>query len=90
MKIHKWVLHLTDRQVIPIRTGGRIIAAGLDPRAILCLWAEVDVDKRPDDIELHDIYIVTTGDQDVPAKGRHIATVSTPRGVIHIYDGELS
>ena len=90
MKIHKWVLQLTDRQVIPIRTGGRIISAGLDSRGQPCVWAEVDADKEPDDVELHDIYIVTTGDHDVPANGRHIATVSTPRGIMHVYEGELS
>lgn len=83
MKIFKFLLQLTDRQIISAPYHAKFLTAQMQ-REHLCLWAECN----PQDLhELRHIAIYGTGNPIPDNPGTYIATVQVNHQLVfHVYE----
>ena len=83
--IHKFGLIMADHQKISGHiVNDNILSVGLDANGGLCVWAEVDTDKR---IKTYDIHIVGTGNPRSTSCRFFIGTILQSPFVWHVYYG---
>jgi hypothetical protein len=81
--IHKYIIDITDEQLIQIPEEAEILHAGLDPRGYPCLWARVDTDKPFESVK---IIVAGTGNP-LPEVGRHLGSFTQNFFVWHVFTG---
>lgn len=80
--IYKYPIEITDRQEIQMPFNAIVIHAGLDPKGVPCVWAEVESNKRLAPVEL---FIVGTGNP-MPEKSTvHIGSFVQGPFVWHVF-----
>jgi len=81
-KIFKYELDITDLQIIPMPFGAKCIHAGLDPRGIPCVWAEVNPTNT---CVSTTVYVAGTG-RPLPEDAKnHIGSFSQGQFMWHVY-----
>jgi len=80
MTIWKFPIEIKDKQIVPMPKGAKIIKAGLDPTGHPCIWAVVDVNKKPVNRE---IYVYGTG-QEIQREN-HIGSFIDGSFVWHVF-----
>lgn len=84
--IHKYQLAITDKQLVDIPRGGKVLSAQIQ-RDTLCIWALVD-DAAP--VEPRTFYVHGTGHKLLDPTARFIGTVQMRGGalIFHVFEKE--
>ena len=87
--IHKYLLSITDEQVVEMPIGAEILTVQTQGANSVCLWAEVDAEQPKESVT---IFTYGTGHQMRDVKQRYIGTYQLNGGglvgnglVFHVY-----
>ena len=80
--IYKYRIEITDRQLIRLPVGRKIIHAGPDPMGTPCLWAIIDTE---DPAFPEELFIVGTGNPMPPLASEHIGSFVQGQFVWHAF-----